>query len=95
MEADCCIRIKTIVFFWMLCLSIWPQAVRSESLSLQKALSFRLQLIPPRSKNAITGSDTEGTGMPDYKSIGAQIFPAKGQKVLSVEELLKKMVEGS
>jgi len=45
--------------------------------------------------NAITGSDTEGTGMPDYKSIEAQIFPAKGEKVLSVKELLSKMVEGS
>ncbi|MFW9768539.1 MAG: molybdopterin dinucleotide binding domain-containing protein [Candidatus Thorarchaeota archaeon] len=43
--------------------------------------------------NAITGSDTEGTGMPDFKSIRAQIFPAKGKKVLSVKELLKKMVE--
>jgi len=45
--------------------------------------------------NAITGSDTQGTGMPDYKSIGAQIFSAKGEKVLSVKELLSKMVEGS
>jgi formylmethanofuran dehydrogenase subunit D len=45
--------------------------------------------------NAITGSDTEGTGMPDFKSIGAQIFAAKGEKVLSVKELLKNMVEGS
>ncbi|MHA2236038.1 MAG: molybdopterin dinucleotide binding domain-containing protein [Candidatus Thorarchaeota archaeon] len=43
--------------------------------------------------NAITGSDTEGTGMPDYKSIGAQIFAAKGERILSVKEILTKMVE--
>ncbi|MHA2024681.1 MAG: molybdopterin dinucleotide binding domain-containing protein [Candidatus Thorarchaeota archaeon] len=45
--------------------------------------------------NAITGSDTEGTGMPDFKSIEAQIFAAKGEKILSVKELLTKMVEGA
>ncbi|MFW9871222.1 MAG: molybdopterin dinucleotide binding domain-containing protein [Candidatus Thorarchaeota archaeon] len=45
--------------------------------------------------NAITGTDTEGTGMPDYKSIEAQLFPAKGEQVLSVKELLTKMVEES
>ncbi len=45
--------------------------------------------------NAITGADTAGTGMPDYKSIEAQIFAAKGKRVLSVKELLNKMVEGS
>ncbi|MHA1943978.1 MAG: molybdopterin dinucleotide binding domain-containing protein [Candidatus Thorarchaeota archaeon] len=45
--------------------------------------------------NAITGADTEGTGMPDYKSIEAQVFAAKGKSVLSVKELLAKMVEGS
>ena len=45
--------------------------------------------------NAITGSDTEGTGMPDFKSMGAQIFAAKGEKILRVKELLAKMVEGS
>ena len=43
--------------------------------------------------NAITGSDTEGTGMPDYKNIGAQIFAAKGERILSVKEILTKMVE--
>ena len=44
--------------------------------------------------NAITGADTEGTGMPDFKSIEAQLFAAKGKTVLSVKELLNKMVEG-
>jgi formylmethanofuran dehydrogenase subunit D len=45
--------------------------------------------------NAITGSDTEGTGMPDFKSMRAQIFAAKGEKILSVKELLAKIVEGA
>ncbi|MFX1481744.1 MAG: molybdopterin dinucleotide binding domain-containing protein [Promethearchaeota archaeon] len=45
--------------------------------------------------NAITGIDTEGTGMPDYKNIQAQLFSAKGESVLSVKELLIRMVRGS
>lgn len=44
--------------------------------------------------NAITGSDTEGTGMPDFKSIEAQLYAAKGERILSVKEILTKMVEG-
>lgn len=45
--------------------------------------------------NAITGADTESTGMPDYKNIAAQLFAAKGERILSVKELLTKIVEGS
>ncbi len=45
--------------------------------------------------NAITGSDTEGTGMPNYKSIAARLFAAKGERILSVKELLKLMMGGS
>ena len=44
--------------------------------------------------NAVTGPDTEGTGMPDFKSVSAQLFAAKGESVLDVKELLKQMVEG-
>ena len=45
--------------------------------------------------NAVTGSDTEGTGMPRFKGMSAQLFAAKGEKVPSVEELLKQLVEGT
>ena len=45
--------------------------------------------------NAVTGSDTEGTGMPDFKSVTAKLFAAKGESILSVQELLKQMVEGA
>ena len=45
--------------------------------------------------NAITGSDTEQSGMPDFKGVSAKIFAAKGETVLGVEELLKQIVEGT
>ena len=44
--------------------------------------------------NAITGSDTANSGMPDFKTISASLFPAKGQPVLTVEEILDAMVRG-
>jgi len=44
--------------------------------------------------NAVIGSDTEGTGMPDFKGIPSQLFAAKDEPVLDVKELLKSMVEG-
>jgi formylmethanofuran dehydrogenase subunit D len=44
--------------------------------------------------NAVTGSDTLESGMPAYKAVPARISAAKGQSVLSVEEILKKMIEG-
>jgi formylmethanofuran dehydrogenase subunit D len=43
--------------------------------------------------NAVTGPDTEGTGMPGFKSVSAQLFAAKGENVLDVEALLKQMTE--
>jgi formylmethanofuran dehydrogenase subunit D len=45
--------------------------------------------------NAVTGSDTLESGMPAYKAVNARISSAKGQSVLSVEELLKQMMEVS
>jgi formylmethanofuran dehydrogenase subunit D len=45
--------------------------------------------------NAVTGSDTEGTGMPEFKGASAQLFAAKDEKVLDVKELLKQIVEGA
>ena len=45
--------------------------------------------------NAVTSSDTEGTGMPAFKGVSAQLFAAKGEKVPTVEELLKQIVEGA
>jgi formylmethanofuran dehydrogenase subunit D len=45
--------------------------------------------------NAVTGSDTEATGMPDFKGVTAQLFAAKGENVPDVKELLKQMVEGT
>jgi formylmethanofuran dehydrogenase subunit D len=45
--------------------------------------------------NAITGSDTEQSGMPDFKGVSAQIFAAKGETVPDVKELLKRIVEGA
>ncbi|MHA1959322.1 MAG: molybdopterin dinucleotide binding domain-containing protein [Candidatus Thorarchaeota archaeon] len=42
--------------------------------------------------NAITGSDTLQSGMPDFKTIPARVFPAKGESVLSVEEILDEML---
>jgi len=45
--------------------------------------------------NAVTGSDTELTGMPDFKGVQAQLFAAKGERVPDVETLLKQMVEGA
>ncbi len=44
--------------------------------------------------NAVIGSETEGTGMPDFKGVSAKIFAAKGQEVPNVEQLLKQIVEG-
>jgi formylmethanofuran dehydrogenase subunit D len=44
--------------------------------------------------NAVTGPDTEGTGMPSFKSVSAQLFAAKGENVPDVEALLKQMTEG-
>ena len=44
--------------------------------------------------NALTDSDTEQTGMPNFKGIPATLFPAKGEKVPSIKEVLAQMMEG-
>ncbi len=41
--------------------------------------------------NVLTPGGTDSTGMPPYKKIEAEIELAKGKKVLSVSELLKKL----
>ena len=43
--------------------------------------------------NAITGPDTLESGMPAFKAVFARLYSAKGQTVLTVEELLKQMME--
>lgn len=43
--------------------------------------------------NAVTGPDTLESGMPAFKAVSARIYSAKGQAVLTVEELLKEMME--
>ncbi len=45
--------------------------------------------------NQVIGTDTLESGMPGFKSIPARVFPAKGEEVLSVESLIKKIMEGS
>ena len=38
--------------------------------------------------NQVFGSETYGTGMPGYKGLKANLEPAKGQSVLSLEEII-------
>ncbi len=45
--------------------------------------------------NVILESDTSESGMPGFKTMDAKILPAKGESILSTEELLKIMTEGS
>ncbi len=45
--------------------------------------------------NFLTGSDTENTGMPNFKGVSAQLFAAKGENVPDVRQLLKQIVEGT
>ena len=39
--------------------------------------------------NAITGEDTQETGMPSYKSIEAQVYKSKANSVLSIHEIMQ------
>ena len=41
--------------------------------------------------NVIVGGDTESTGMPPFKGIKAEITLAKGERVLSAEELIAQV----
>ena len=43
--------------------------------------------------NLIIASDTLESGMPGFKTVPAKLFPAKGEPVLSVEELLKEAIK--
>ncbi len=45
--------------------------------------------------NMVTGSDTEESGMPNFKNISVVIYSAKGEKVLTVEQLLKEAIGGT
>ena len=44
--------------------------------------------------NKVIGSETEASGMPDFKGIPVQIFPAPDKKVLSVPEILRETLGG-
>ncbi len=44
--------------------------------------------------NAVVGDDTCETGTPDFKGLRAKVFDARGQRVLSVKELLTEILEG-
>lgn len=44
--------------------------------------------------NAVVGSDTEETGMPDYKGIQCSLFPAKGEPILTPSELIERVISG-
>lgn len=44
--------------------------------------------------NAVLGSDTEETGMPDYKGIQCSLFPAKDEPILSPAELMERAMTG-
>jgi len=39
--------------------------------------------------NMLIGNETQGTGMPSFKGVEAEIEPATSEKVLSLEELLE------
>jgi len=45
--------------------------------------------------NVVTGSDTENTGMPNFKGVVAKLFAAKGENIPDVKELLKQIMEGT
>jgi formylmethanofuran dehydrogenase subunit D len=44
--------------------------------------------------NMIIGSETNGTGMPSYKGVKAEVTPAPNEIVLDVTQLLKKIIAG-
>ena len=43
--------------------------------------------------NAVTGSETGGTGMPHFKGIEAMLFPAPDREILGPRELLDSIIE--
>jgi formylmethanofuran dehydrogenase subunit D len=44
--------------------------------------------------NAVLGSDTEETGMPDYKGVTCRLFPAIQDRILSPAELVARAMSG-
>lgn len=40
--------------------------------------------------NVLVNPETNGTGMPSFKGIEAEIFPAPSEKVTSIDELIKE-----
>lgn len=45
--------------------------------------------------NFVIGSDTEQTGMPDFKGIPCQVFAAKDSAILDIEKLLRNLLGGT
>jgi formylmethanofuran dehydrogenase subunit D len=44
--------------------------------------------------NAIMGSDTEESGMPDFKGVQCTVFAAKSERILTPAQLLGRITEG-
>ena len=44
--------------------------------------------------NMVIDSNTEASGMPDFKGIPVEIFPASSREVLSIENLILKTIGG-
>lgn len=62
-----------------------------KSLEYGSGLSSGLIFIPCGVwANVICGDKTDGTGMPYFKNIPAEVEPTKDQPVLKLEELLRK-----
>ncbi|MBS7658287.1 MAG: molybdopterin dinucleotide binding domain-containing protein [Candidatus Bathyarchaeia archaeon] len=44
--------------------------------------------------NLVIDPETHGSGMPNFKGIEAEVFPAKGEKILTLIEVLEKISGG-
>ncbi|MFH1328233.1 MAG: molybdopterin dinucleotide binding domain-containing protein [Candidatus Bathyarchaeota archaeon] len=44
--------------------------------------------------NVLIGSDTDGTGMPQFKRVEVEVKPAPTEKVLDLEDLVKSVYGG-
>ena len=42
--------------------------------------------------NQVIGSETQGTGMPDYKGVQVSISSAKGASILTIKELANRLM---
>lgn len=43
--------------------------------------------------NQVIGSETQGTGMPDYKGVQVSVSSAKGANILTIRELANRLME--